>query len=49
MDHPLISTAQFWTFSDPPTRKDIKSASIQTVLNVSQTGNFLDSPTPLLT
>ena len=41
-DHPYITSAHFWTFSDPPT---MSALSINTVLNVRKTGHFLDLPT----
>ena len=35
-DHPYITSAYFWTFSDPPTHY----ARINTVLNMSQNDQF---------
>ena len=40
-DHPYITSAYFWPFLTPPTNL----ISINTVLNVSKTGHFLDPPT----
>ena len=40
-DHTYITSAYFWTFSDPPTYY----VSINTVLNVSKNGHFLTPPT----
>ena len=40
-DHPYITSAYFWTFSDPP----VHYVSMNTVLNVSKNGNFPNPPT----
>ena len=40
-DHPYITSAYFWTFLEPPTHH----VSINTLLNVSKNGSFLNPPT----
>ena len=39
-DHPYITSAYFWTFSDPPTHY----VNLNTVLNVGQNGHFPNPP-----
>ena len=41
-DHPYITSAHFWTFSDPPTHY----VSINTALKISKNSHFLDPSSP---